>query len=968
MDKQRLQAYYQLIQQLLSCADGEESAILQANTELLDADFLQLLKEGVAQMSTQEGQENRANKLMFLESQLSEYLNISLEENTPETETPVNEADIETYLPFLQQVLKTTAESRGNPQEVYPLLAANTDKLNLTFAKVLQVWATTTIAEAKPDTAKDIFRFSNRIQEFPLGNKANNLEIAITGYEICSTVFTRNSSPESWAAVKNNLATAYSDRIRGDKAENLEYAIAAYKEALEVRTRNDFPVDWAMTQNNLGNAYSDRIRGDKAENLENAIAAYKEALEVYTRNDFPVDWAMTQNNLGNAYSDRIRGDKAENLENAIAAYKEALEVRTRNDFPVDWAMTQNNLGNAYSDRIRGDKAENLENAIAAYKEALEVYTRNDFPVDWAMTQNNLGNAYLNRIRRDKAENLEYAIAAYKEALEVYTRNDFPLNNAGTLLNLGIAYQDSQQLNLAYDTFTEAIITVENIRGEIISGEESKRKQAEEWNKLYRRMVEVCLGLSRETEAISYIERSKTRNLVELIFNRDLKTIFPAEIVPQLEKLRDEIATKQNLLQTGKAENTTSLVQHLQQLRQKLQKLQDEYLPIGSSFEFTSLQKIVDQKTTIIEWYIAINKFFAVVIQPGGKQIKIWQSSSADFDSLFNWNEKYVNDYKENKELWENELDDNLQNLAQILHLEEILNLVPSECEKLILIPHRFLHLFPLHALPVRNSYLMDLFPQGVGYVPSCQLLQQLQLRQCNDFQSLFAMQTPTEDLYEKDLGAVAAIKQQFKKSDIFKKDKAKKSAESAIIQNPENLKTAHNLFFFCHGYFNSNSPLDSGLILADEVLTLADIIAHIKLENCRLVTLAACESGMIDGYNISDEYLGLPSGFLLAGSTNVVSSLWTVSIISTALLMVRFYEELKEQNNIVLALKTAQIWLRDTSITGFKQWLQTSSLSFVWQVEISKHFDIIEQNNGENHQPFSSPVYWSAFCCIGKGV
>jgi CHAT domain-containing protein len=125
---------------------------------------------------------------------------------------------------------------------------------------------------------------------------------------------------------------------------------------------------------------------------------------------------------------------------------------------------------------------------------------------------------------------------------------------------------------------------------------------------------------------------------------------------------------------------------------------------------------------------------------------------------------------------------------------------------------------------------------------------------------------------------------------------------------------------------------------------------------------------MIDGYNISDEYLGLPSGFLLAGSTNVVSSLWSVSIISTALLMVRFYEELKEQNNIVLALKTAQIWLRDTSITGFKQWLQTSSLSFVWQVEISKHFDIIEQNNGENHQPFSSPVYWSAFCCIGKGV
>jgi hypothetical protein len=57
-----------------------------------------------------------------------------------------------------------------------------------------------------------------------------------------------------------------------------------------------------------------------------------------------------------------------------------------------------------------------------------------------------------------------------------------------------------------------------LRGEIVSGDESKRKQAEEWNKLYRRMVEVCLELKKSSEAIEYIERSKTRNLVELLFS------------------------------------------------------------------------------------------------------------------------------------------------------------------------------------------------------------------------------------------------------------------------------------------------------------------------------------------------------------------------------------------------------------------------------------------------------------------
>ena len=835
MNEQRLQAYYQLIQQLLSCPHGQEAAILQANRELLDVGFLQVVV-GVAETFTQQEEENTANWLLALASQLSEELDIAL---TPEPETPINEADFDTYLQFLSEVLKATIESQVNPQVVYPLLAANTDKLNLTFVELLRLWATNTLEEAEPNTAKSIAvvigNFSNLIKQFRLGNKADNMEIAITGYEIAFTVFTRDTSPELWALV--------------------------------------------------------------------------------------------QNNLGAAYSDRIRGDKAENLENAIAAYNKALEVSTRTDFPQEWAMTQNNLGNAY--RISGDKAENLENAIAAYNAALEVYTRTDFPVE----------------------------------------------NAQTLFNLGIAYQDSQQLNLAYDTFKSAIATVEGLRGEIISGEESKRKQAEEWNKLFVRMVEVCLGLGKETEAISYIERSKTRNLVEQILSRDLKTIFPAEIVTQLEQLRDEIASGQNLLQTGKAENPETLRQHLQQLRQQSQQLQDQYLPIGASFNFASLEQIVDNNTAIIEWYITFDKILSFVIQPGGQEIRIWQSSA--FDKLCAWADEYLNDYddykhKQNEERWKNQLTENLQQLAQILQLEEILKLVPSQCQKLILIPHCFLHLFPLHALPVRNSYLMDLFPQGVGYAPSCQLLQQTQLRQRDDFQSLFAIQTPTKDLYEEDLGAVAAIKKQFDKdkSHVLKNENAKKSA---IIPHNKKLIQANNLFFFCHGSFNSNCPLDSGLQLADEVLTLEDIITHLKLENCRLVTLAACETGITDFTSTSDEYIGLPNGFLLAGSTNVVSSLWNVSRRATALLMVRFYQELKYQelkheNNLVLALQNSQRWLRGTNIRDFKQWLETSSLTFAYQSAISKYFDIIEQNHGENYQPFSSPVDWSAFCCIGKGV
>ena len=77
--------------------------------------------------------------------------------------------------------------------------------------------------------------------------------------------------PVEWATTTMNLATAYSDRIRGDRAENLEQAITYYEQSLQVRTRAAMPVDWATTTMNLATAYSDRIRGDRAENLEQAI-------------------------------------------------------------------------------------------------------------------------------------------------------------------------------------------------------------------------------------------------------------------------------------------------------------------------------------------------------------------------------------------------------------------------------------------------------------------------------------------------------------------------------------------------------------------------------------------------------------------------------------------------------------------------------------------------------------------------
>jgi CHAT domain-containing protein len=799
-------------------------------------------------------------------------------------------------------------------------------------------------------------------------NKAENIEKAIASYTSVTSIISKTESPADWAMTQHNLGNVYLYRIKGDKAENIEKAITAYTAALEVYTHTDFPQDWAMTQHNLGNGYRYRIKGDRAENIEKAITAYTAALSLRTPTDVPQQWAGTKNQLGNAYRHRIKDDKAENIEKAIAAYTAALEVYSRTDSPQDWATTKNNLGNAYSNRINSDKEENIENAIAAYIAALEVYSRTDFPQDWAMTQNNLGTAYSKRIKGDKRENVENAIASYTAVLEVYTHTDFPQDWTMTQYNLGLLYQDVKQFKNAYTAFQAAIDTVESLREEIVSGDESKQKLAEEWHKIYERMVEVCLDMGNYTAAIEYAERSKNRNLVELILIRDSSTFFPAYVVIQLAELRDEIASGQNLIQTGKSEKPQDLAAQMKQWRQQRNELQDRYLSIGHSFKLSEFQKkSLHEDIAVIEWYIIdTNLEIFIITRHRLERVKI-SNSNNNLDALVTWADTYINDYYEPTDNWMTQLTPRLKELAKILHLDEILSHLPKDCQQLILIPHRYLHLFPLHALPVGELCLLDIFPKGVSYAPSCQLLLQAQKRQRPDFTHLFAVQNPTKDRPYVDFG-VEAIRPYFQPNDyVLPGDKAIKAN---LIQS-EQLRSAHCFHFFGHATFNFEK---SALILADGHLTLGEIFA-LDLNQCRLVILSACETGMTDFNSISDEYIGLPSGFLFAGSPSVVSTLWEVDQLSAAFLMIEFYENLRkykqlEEGDIAIALNLAQKRLRDLTVDEFKKRLIKYKalideiLSKLPKVERRKAEASITYRLSQAY-PFAHPSDWAAFTATG---
>jgi hypothetical protein len=91
-------------------------------------------------------------------------------------------------LDFLLRLLQVISDSDGEPHIVYPILQANLDKLDDSFSALLRSYVANIVSLEEPEQVQAIVAIivtlSNLLTDFILANRANNLEIAIAGYEI----------------------------------------------------------------------------------------------------------------------------------------------------------------------------------------------------------------------------------------------------------------------------------------------------------------------------------------------------------------------------------------------------------------------------------------------------------------------------------------------------------------------------------------------------------------------------------------------------------------------------------------------------------------------------------------------------------------------------------------------------------------------------------------------------------------
>jgi CHAT domain-containing protein len=162
-------------------------------------------------------------------------------------------------------------------------------------------------------------------------------------------------------------------------------------------------------------------------------------------------------------------------------------------------------------------------------------------------------------------------------------------------------------------------------------------------------------------------------------------------------------------------------------------------------------------------------------------------------------------------------------------------------------------------------------------------------------------------------------------------------ANRATATSPD-LANYRIIHFATHGLLNSQHPELSGLVFSlvdkngnaqDGFLTLQDIY-NLNLP-ADLVVLSACETGL--GKEISGEGLiGLTRGFMYAGASRVVASLWNVSDVATAHLMAEFYRSM-EKNGLppAAALRAAQVKMLEQKRWASPYYWAAFQLQGEWQ-------------------------------------
>lgn len=465
-----------------------------------------------------------------------------------------------------------------------------------------------------------------------------------------------------------------------------------------------------------------------------------------------------------------------------------------------------------------------------------------------------------------------------------------------LHGLGLLERSGGRLEAARGVLAEAVEVVEEVRAEIRL-EQLRDGFLTDKMAVYEALVGVLVALGQPAGAFEVAERSRSRNFIDLLGNQRLtlrgaveQELYDRQGVLQA-RLHEQLALAAQAPEGPERAAYEAAAERLRdEHRDLLLEIQARHPELASLVSVQPLgeeevRALLEPGVALLAYYLLEDEVLCWVLRPEGLTLV---RTPARRETL----EEDVFAYRR--------LLQNLEPLdapSRALHALLVEPLGPhlAGVTTLGIIPHGALHYLAFATLAGPDDHVADRWP--LFYLPSASVLRYtLERRDPGANRRVLAVGNP-------DLGSAAlelpfaeqevgTIRWNFPDVTVLTGERA---TENWVTQNLRDFGVLH---VASHGEFDPINPLFSALKLVPDAQNDGDLQAEevFALElRADLVVLSACQTGLGE-VTRGDDVIGLNRAFFYAGTHTIVSSLWRVSDVSTAVLMKHFYRQYADRN------------------------------------------------------------------------
>jgi CHAT domain-containing protein/tetratricopeptide (TPR) repeat protein len=499
--------------------------------------------------------------------------------------------------------------------------------------------------------------------------------------------------------------------------------------------------------------------------------------------------------------------------------------------------------------------------------------------------------------------------SYRQALAIADRLLLPEVRWRALYGLAQGEERAGKNNEAIDAYRQAIATIEELRA-TIRLDQLKDGFLNDKGDVYAGLVGLLAGLGRGDEAFEVAERSRARNLIDILGRQRLSLAGSVDqsLYDRQLQLKEGLREQEQFLLLAATPAEQALYQTaLDQLRAdyqdlllEIERLRPELLALVKvdPLSLPQLRELLEPGIVLLSYYQLPDRVLCWRIDRQGATLFTLPVSAADLAASIATYRRMLQNLEP------------LEKLSTSLYAQLLAAPLKGagEIRALGIIPHGSLHYLAFATLSDSRDFLVEQTP--LFHLPAASVLRYtLERRSQEKNRKVLAIGNP--DLGDKALDLpfaereAATLRWNYPDLTLLTRERA---TESWVRTHIHEFGIIH---LASHGEFDPINPLFSSVRLARDPANdgrlEAEEIFGLDLK-ADLVVLSACQTGLGD-LQRGDDVVGMNRAFLFAGTHALLSSLWRVSDVATAIEMKQFYRDYGKLNKAE-ALRKAMLHVK----------------------------------------------------------